>query len=618
MNYKIQLIELYMFNYKEFLKNLTAKPGVYRMLDGAGQVIYVGKARNLKRRVASYFTKQILSPKTRALVQHINGIDVTVTHTEVEALLLENNLIKQLRPRYNVIFRDDKSYPYIHLSINDKYPRLHYYRGAQKGKGKYFGPYPDSGSARSTLHLTQSLFRIRQCDDSFFRNRSRPCLQYQIKRCTAPCTGLIDEAEYRRDVQNAMLFLQGRNEEVIANLAGPMQAASTALEFERAAVFRDQIAGLRKVQETQHITKRNGEIDIIACIRQANLSCIQLFMVRSGRLLGNKVIFPGHGDGNLEGEVIGAFISHRYLGGGEDREIPHEILTSHAAVDAVLMATVLSQQAGRRVSIRHHLRGERAKWMQMALENAQLALRQKLSARENIQRRFESLMQALNFEDIPERIECFDVSHTGGENPVAACVVFNHHGAVKADYRRFNIRDITPGDDYAAMRQALERRYSRVQKEAGKLPDLILIDGGKGQLREAEAVLREMQLDSIPVVGVAKGVTRKAGDETLVLADTHQTIRLSADSPALHLIQEIRDESHRFAITGHRQRRGKQQNRSVLEDIDGIGSIRRQHLIRYFGGLQGISRAGVEDLAKVPGINKNLAEKIYNRFHAEP
>ena len=604
-----------MFNYKVFLKNLTARPGVYRMLDDAGQVIYVGKARNLKRRVASYFTKQVLSPKTRALVQHINGIDVTVTHTEVEALLLENNLIKQLRPRYNVIFRDDKSYPYLYLSINDKFPRLHYYRGAQKGKGKYFGPYPDSGSSRSTLHLTQSLFRIRPCDDSFFRNRSRPCLQYQIKRCTAPCTGLIGEADYRRDVENAMLFLQGRNEEIIEKLAGPMQAASAALEFERAAVFRDQIAGLRKVQETQHVTKGKGENDIIACVRQANLACIQLFMVRNGRLLGNKAIFPGNGAGDREGEVIGAFISQHYAG---DREIPHEILTSHAAVDADMISTVLSSQAGRRVQIRHRLRGERAKWMQMALENAGLALRQKLNARENIQQRFESLRQTLNLEDLPERIECFDISHTGGENPVASCVVFNHTGAVKADYRRFNIMNITPGDDYAAMRQALERRYSRVQKESGKLPDLILIDGGKGQLSEAEAVLREMQLDSIPVVGVAKGVTRKAGNETLILADTRQTLRLSADSPVLHLIQEIRDEAHRFAITSHRQRRSKQRSRSVLEDIDGIGSIRRQQLIRYFGGLQGISRAGVEDLAKAPGINKNLAEKIYNRFHTEP
>jgi excinuclease ABC subunit C len=606
-----------MFNHKEFLKTLTAKPGVYRMLDEAGQVIYVGKARNLKRRVASYFTKQALSPKTRALVEHIDGIEVTVTHTELEALLLENNLIKQLRPRYNVNFRDDKSYPYLYLSIDETYPRLMYFRGAQKGKGKYFGPFPDSGSARGALHLTQTLFRIRQCDDSFFRNRSRPCLQYQIKRCTAPCTGLIGAEEYRRDVTNAMLFLQGRNEEVIKNLAGPMQAASAALEFERAAAIRDQIAGLRKVQETQHITKGKGEIDIIACIRQSNLSCIQLFMIRNGRLLGNKAIFPNQGDGDLEGELIGAFISQHYLAGGGKREIPHEILTSDAAVETDLIETALSHQAGRQVRIRHRLRGERAQWMRMASENAELALRQKLGARENIQQRFANLAQSLNLDDIPERIECFDISHTGGENPVASCVVFNHNGAVKADYRRFNIRNITLGDDYAAMRQALERRYSRVQKEAGKLPDLILIDGGKGQLSEAEAVLREMQLDSIPVVGVAKGVTRKAGNETLVFTDARQAMHLAADSPALHLIQEIRDEAHRFAITGHRQRRGKQRNRSVLEDIEGIGAMRRQQLIRYFGGLQGITRAGIEDLAKAPGINKNLAEKIYNHFHAE-
>ena len=587
------------------------------MLDSEGRVIYVGKARNLKKRVGSYFGKHHDSPKTQALVQQIRNIEVTVTHTEVEALLLENNLIKELKPRYNVIFRDDKSYPYLYLSTDETFPRLVYYRGPRTGKGRYFGPFPGSGPARSTLHLCQSLFRIRQCDDSFFHNRSRPCLQYQIKRCTAPCTGLINAADYRRDVEHALLFLQGKNEEIIGKLTEPMLAASAALEFERAAKYRDQIASLRKVQETQHITANKGEIDIIACARQVNLSCIQIFIIRGGRLLGNKAFFPGHGDEGLEGEVIGAFLTQYYLDPRKDRDIPPLILLSHAAVDADLISLGLNQQAGKRVRLQHSLRGERVQWMKMAQENAGIALQQRINAREHVQERFEALAQVLDFEEIPERVECFDISHTTGENPVASCVVYNQSGAVKSDYRRFNINDISPGDDYAAMRQVLERRYSRVQKEAGSLPDLILIDGGKGQLSAAQGVLHELQLDPIRLVGVAKGASRKAGLETLILAEDYKAIHLPTDSPALHLIQEIRDEAHRFAITGHRQRRGRQRNRSVLETIEGIGAKRRQQLIRFFGGLQGISRAGVEDLAKVPGIHKNLALKIYHHFHAE-
>jgi excinuclease ABC subunit C len=587
------------------------------MLDATGSVLYVGKARNLKKRVGSYFGRQHDSSKTRALVKQIQGIDVTVTHTEVEALLLENNLIKALKPRYNVIFRDDKSYPFLYLASDKDFPRLSYYRGSRTGKGRYFGPFPSSGSARRTLNLTQKLFQIRQCDDSFFNNRSRPCLQYQIKRCTAPCVGLISREDYHKDVEHAVMFLQGKNEEVISRLSGPMQQAAAALEFERAAKFRDQIANLRKVQENQYITARKGEIDIIACARKADTACIQLFFIRGGLILGNKAFYPTQSKGGLDADIVGAFLTQYYLANRVDRQIPPEILLSHTPADREMIEQGLSAQSGRRVKLHARLRGERARWIQMALENARVALQQRLSAGQNMQQRCEALAAVLGCEDTLERIECFDISHTGGENTVASCVVYNGAGPQKADYRRFNIENITPGDDYAAMRQVLERRYTRTQKEEGKLPDLILVDGGKGQLSVAAGVLQELQLEHIRLLGVAKGPSRKPGLESLILSDTRQTLYITHDSPALHLIQEIRDEAHRFAITGHRQRRRQQGNRSPLERIEGIGGKRRQQLISYFGGLQGIERAGVEDLAKVPGINKNLAQKIYNTFHQD-
>ena len=603
------------FNHKDYLAALTTKPGVYHMLDSHAAVIYVGKANNLKKRVSSYFSRQHDSPKTRAMVKQIDNIEVTVTHTEGEALLLESNLIKELKPRYNILFKDDKSYPYLYLSSDQDYPRLSYYRGARTGKGRYFGPYPSAGPARRTLNLTQKLFQIRQCDDSFFRNRSRPCLQYQIKRCTAPCVGYIDKHEYLRDIEHAVMFLQGQDEQVIKALTEPMQQAADALQFERAAQYRDQIANLRRLQESQHITAPKGEIDIIVCSLAADMACVQIFYIRGGRNLGNKTFFPKHAGSEPAENVISAFLAQYYLLARTERQVPPEIFVSHKPDDAEILQQSLSQQAGKRITICHRLRGERAKWMQMSRENAQIALQQQIAMKQKLTDRFQALQQVLACEDSIERIECFDISHIQGEATVASCIVFANEGPIKSDYRRFNIDDITPGDDYAAMRQVIERRYTRVQKEAGNLPDLILIDGGKGQVNAASEVMQELQLGDIMMMGVAKGPARRAGMETLILCNSRREFKLAPASSALHLIQQIRDEAHRFAITGHRQRRKKRRTQSPLERIDGIGSKRRQRLIRHFGGMQGIVRAAIEDLAKVPGINKNLASKIYHSLH---
>ncbi len=604
------------FNPKSYIKSLTGKPGVYRMLDAHGNVIYVGKARNLKKRVASYFTRSNQqSPKTRVMVQAVAGIEVTVTHTETEALILENNLIKQYRPRYNVWFRDDKSYPYIYLSSDQTYPRLSYYRGARKGKGRYFGPYPGAGAAKHSIHLIQKLFQIRSCKDSFFRNRSRPCLQYQIKRCTAPCVDLISAEDYQRDVQHAVMFLEGRNEEVIKALMDPMQRAADRLEYERAAQYRDQISNLRKVQEHQYMSGEGGDFDIIACVIAEGMACVQVVFIRGGLNLGSKAWFPRHAPGATEAGIVSAFVPQFYLDEHITRRIPREIILSHAPEEQGLLEQVLTAQAGSKVMIKHNLRGERAKWLRMALENAAITLKQQQASQSSQQGRLRELQQVLHITEPVERIECFDISHTQGEATVASCVVFNAEGPVSSDYRRFNITDVIPGDDYAAMEQVLLRRYTRVKQEEGKLPDLILIDGGKGQVNVAQKILEELQLNEIPIVGVAKGPARKAGMEQLILALESRTLQLAPDSPALHLIQMIRDEAHRFAITGHRQRRKNVRKQSSLESIEGVGSKRRQNLIKHFGGLQGITRAGVDDLARVPGINKNLAQKIYDNFH---
>ncbi len=595
----------------EQLRTLPTRPGVYRMLGANGEVLYVGKARNLKNRVSSYFGKSGASPKTRRLVEQIEDIAVTVTRTEDEALLLENNLIKEIRPRYNILLRDDKSYPYIHLSSDDRFPRLSFYRGSRKAPGRYFGPYPGAGAVRDALNQLQRLFRIRQCEDAFFRNRTRPCLQYQIQRCTAPCVGLIDEDAYREDVRHAVMFLEGRNREVIDELAARMDRAADRLDYEQAAYYRDQIAGLRRIVEQQSVSRDGGDSDVIAARIRSGTGCVVVFVIRGGHVLGNKIFFPRHPPEADTADLLGAFLPQYYLG----RDIPPDIVVNERFEDLGLIREVLEADAGHRVAIHSRVRGDRARRVQMAVENADHALGAHLASRASLLQRFTELQDALGLEQLPERLECFDISHTMGEATVASCVVFDRNGPLKSDYRRFNIEDITPGDDYAAMRQALMRRYLKLKKGEGRLPDVLFIDGGKGQLRQADDVLEELQIDGITVIGVAKGRERKPGMETLFLSGRRAPVRLAQDSPALQLIQHIRDEAHRFALTGHRGRRAKARNRSPLEDIPGIGAVRRRNLLRQFGGLQGLARAGVEDLARIPGISRELAERIYNTLH---
>jgi excinuclease ABC subunit C len=601
------------FEPQAFLKTLVALPGVYRMLDEHGQVLYVGKARDLRQRVASYFRGNQTSAKTRSLVVQIRSIEVTVTHTETEALILESRLIKELQPRYNILLRDDKGYPYIHLSEGD-FPRLALHRGPRRAPGRYFGPYPHANAVRDTLNLLQKVFRLRSCEDSFFRARSRPCLQYQIKRCTAPCVGLIDRDGYRRHLGNAVRFLEGRSGQMIDDLVRRMEEAAATLNFEEAAVCRDQIVELRHIQQRQHVEGESGDLDVLAGVARGGAACVQVFLFRGGQLLGNKAFFPRLPEDEDAGAVLGAFLAQYYL----DREIPAELLLSHEPADAALLAQAFQERAGRRVALVVHPRGERARWLELARRNAECALAAHLSSQAGLRQRLEALRDALGLEEIPGRLECFDISHTQGEATVAACVVFGADGPIKTDYRRYNIEDIAPGDDYAALRQALTRRYTRLREEEDRLPDVLLIDGGKGQLAQARAVLEELQVAGVAVVGVAKGPERKPGLETLFLSGENHPLILPASSAALHLVQQIRDEAHRFAITGHRQRRARVRATSTLERIPGIGPKRRQALLRQFGGLKQLARAGVEDLASVDGINAELAQRIYDAFHGDP
>ncbi|RME35715.1 MAG: excinuclease ABC subunit UvrC [Gammaproteobacteria bacterium] len=601
---------------KSLLDRAPAAPGVYRMLDGEGTVLYVGKARNLRRRLASYLRPPArLDPKTRAMMGQMATIEFTVTHTEDEALLLENNLIKEYRPRYNVLLRDDKSYPWIHVSTDQPFPRLSFHRGARRGKGQYFGPYPSAGAVRTTLALLQKLFRVRLCEDSFFRNRSRPCLQYQIRRCTAPCVGLIGQAGYRQDVEDAMDFLRGRSEQVIEALVGRMEEAAGELEFERAARLRDQIAALRRVQERQYVTTGSGEVDVVACATAEGRACIGLYSIRGGRGLGHRAIFPSQGADASVPELISAFLSQHYLGRGS--EPPPLILVQELPAERELLEQVFSERSGRRVRITRPLRGERRRWLDLARDNAAVSLAHRQSGSEALGRRLAALKELVGLERAIGRIECFDISHTRGEATVASCVVFGPEGAVKSAWRRFNIEGVAPGDDYAAMHQALSRRFRRLRDEEASLPDLLLIDGGAGQVGAACRALAELGTDGVQVLGVAKGPERRPGLETLILSqgEGREELRLPPDSPVLHLIQEIRDEAHRFAITGHRQRRGRARTRSALEDLPGIGPRRRQALLQRFGGLQGVARAGVEELSRTPGISRELARRIHDMFH---
>ena len=615
------------FDSKTFLKQLTLRPGVYRMYDVSGDILYVGKARNLKNRVSSYFRSSGLPIKTQALVAKINNIDITITDSETEALLLEQNLIKELKPPYNILLRDDKSYPYIYLSRHKDYPSLTFKRSrARKDMGRYFGPYPSSGAVRESLNLLQKIFKIRQCDESFFSNRTRPCLQHQIKRCSAPCVKLISPEDYLADMQKAVLFLEGKNPQVIQQLIEEMESASELLHFEKAAEIRDQIDFLRHVQEQQSIESSGGDVDVIGMAVKAGAVCLSFMFIRGGRILGHKNYFPKIALEQEDSSILGAFLPQFYFSGARAGDHPREIVVPCLPDDADLLQQAIKQSFSINVKISDNVRTDRAKWRQLAQSNAEMSITSYLSKKENVYQRVESLRNALDMAELPKRIECFDISHTSGEKTVASCVVFTDQGPLKADYRIYNIEGVTGGDDYGAMRQALTRRYKKLKEGEGKWPDIVLIDGGKGQLGIAIDVFKSLQLTGIRLVGVAKGSTRKAGFETLILPDElnenlaeegYKMLNLPPDSLALHLIQHVRDEAHRFAITGHRQRRDKVRKTSTLENIEGVGPKRRRELLKYFGGLQEVKKASSEEIAKVPGISKHIAGSIYDHLHSD-
>ena len=597
------------FDVKSFVASLPLLPGVYRMLDSEGRVLYVGKAGQLKKRVSSYFQKTNISPRIRLMVSHIVRIEVTVTRSEAEALLLENNLIKALKPRYNILFRDDKSYPYIVLS-GHAFPRLAYYRGARAAQQQYFGPFPNSHAAKESMQLLQKIFRIRTCEDSVFGNRTRPCLLHQIHRCTAPCVGLISAQDYATDIRNAALLLQGKQDEVEGVLRQAMEQAAELQHYEQAAALRDQLQALHTVQQKQFMESgRATDADIVAVAELDGAVCVNLAMVRGGRHLGDKSLFPQNAEGQAPGEVLEAFLAQHYL----NCSVPPLIL-ANIEIAAEPLEQILSEQAGHKVLIRHSVSGERRQWLEMALQNALLALHQKAGQQASQQARLDALREVLALPQLA-RIECFDISHTMGEATVASCVVYDNLAMRNSEYRRFNITGITGGDDYAAMRQALLRRYQKLQAGEGKRPDLVLIDGGAGQLGVACDVMAELNLSDIQLLGVAKGVERKPGMEQLLRPQFEKPLQLSPDNPALHLIQQVRDEAHRFAISGHRAKRGKARTASMLEEISGVGEKRRRNLLARFGGLQGIYQASVPELSQVEGISLALAEKIYQQLH---
>jgi excinuclease ABC subunit C len=601
------------FDLQPILASLPLLPGVYRFFDGKGEVLYVGKANQLKKRVASYFQKTNVSPRIRLMVSHISRIETTVTRSEAEALLLENNLIKSLRPRYNILFRDDKSYPYIVLT-GEKFPRLTYYRGTPNRQHQYFGPYPNSYAAKESMQLLQKIFRIRTCENSVFNNRTRPCLLHQIHRCTAPCVKLISADDYQADIRNAVLLLQGRHQEVEQTLRAAMESAAEEMHYEQAAALRDQLRALHTVQQKQFVESTGGatDADIIALAQQDGLVCVNLAMVRGGRHLGDKSFFPDHAEDLSADEIVHAFIAQHYL----NRSVPPLLLLGEECSDKAL-AQLLSEQAGHAVRVSQAASGERKQWLEMGQRNALLGLQQLAMQQGGQKLRLDKLREFLDMPDL-QRIECFDISHTMGEATQASCVVYENLDMRSSQYRRYNITDVTPGDDYAAMRQALTRRYQKLaegsQKGDGARPDLILIDGGLGQLHIAMEVMHELGLNDFALVGVAKGEGRKAGLEQLIFPDG--TVRqLRSDDPGLHLIQQIRDEAHRFAITGHRAKRGKARTASSLEEISGVGDKRRRSLLTHFGGLREVKQASVEQLCQVEGISKSLAEKIYQQLH---
>ncbi len=603
------------FDSSAFLATCSGRPGVYRMFDADARLLYVGKAKNLKKRLSSYFRKTGQAPKTAALVARIAQVETTITANETEALLLEQTLIKEWRPPYNILLRDDKSYPYVFLS-DGEFPRLGIHRGAKKAKGRYFGPYPSALAIRESLSLLQKTFLVRQCEDSYYRNRTRPCLQYQIKRCKGPCVGLVSPEEYAEDVRHSVMFLEGRSNALSEELSASMEKASMALEFERAAELRDQISMLRRVQDQQSMEGGSGDVDVVAVMLNPGGACVHLISVRGGRVLGSKNFFPQVAIEEEGGEVLMAFLAQYYLGNAE-RDLPSELIVNVQHEDFATLNEAVESLRGRSLSISLRVRGTRARWQQLAVTNAEQALAARLANRQHLAERFEALATVLEMDEPPQRMECFDISHSSGEATVASCVVFGPEGPLKSDYRRFNIEGVTPGDDYAAMHQALTRRFSKIKDGEGKLPDVLLVDGGKGQLAMAREVLQELAVPDLILLGVAKGTTRKPGLEVLYLNDAEHEFTLPGNSPALHLIQQIRDESHRFAITGHRARRGKARRTSTLEEVAGIGPKRRRELLNHFGGLQELSRASAEEIAKAPGISKKLAELIYATLHSE-
>ena len=668
------------FDPKAIVSSLAQRPGTYQMLDGRGRVIYVGKARNLRRRVASYFGGRPHDAKTMAMVARVADIRVTVTATEADALMLEYNLIKRHKPRFNVVLRDDKSYPYIRVRTDAEFPQVSFYRGSRRAAGRLFGPYPSAGSVRATLGLLQKLFQVRQCEDSYFSHRRRPCLQYQIQRCTAPCVGLVSEEDYRRDIGHAMMFLQGRGKAVTEILVKRMEDASKRLDFERAAHFRDQIARLKSVEAQQLVTRSRGDLDAVGLVSDGGVHCVAVMSFRGGRLLGSRSHYPRAAADTAPEEVVRGFLLQYY----GRREPPHEILVSHAVGDADALAELFRSRARRRVWIKHRVRGDRRAWIGMVLTNAAHAAAARKKSGTVIRRQFKALANCLDLDEIPRRLACFDVSHTSGESTVAACVVFGPDGPRKSEYRRFNIAGVTAGDDYAALTQALRRWGARLTgggegaerdsgsatgsgtnggrstigaqsakdrggsgiqggtgngggagtgagKETGTwadagigteagaepgIPDVLLIDGGRGQLAAAAAAVDELRSGGMRLVAVAKGPGRRPGRERLYVEARKAPLKLPDNSPALHLVQQLRDEAHRFAIAGHRARRRKRRTASPLEGIPGVGPKRRRELLRQFGGLQAVTRAGVDDLARVKGISRRLAKLIYEHVHS--
>ncbi|HXC40505.1 MAG TPA: excinuclease ABC subunit UvrC [Burkholderiales bacterium] len=608
-----------------FLGTLPNLPGVYRMLNARGEALYVGKARDLKKRVSSYFQKTGQSPRIAMMLTQVASMEVSVTRSEMEALILENNLIKSLAPRYNILFRDDKSYPYLMVS-GDEFPRLDFHRGATDRANRYFGPYPNAGAVRESIQLLQRVFRLRTCEDSVFQNRSRPCLLHQIQRCSGPCVKLIDAERYAEDVKSAILFLEGKSSAVLARMEKAMQAASNTLQFEQAAVYRDQIRSLSGMTQKQYAdTGSDSDVDVMGYVFEGGIGCLNLVMIRSGRILGDRSFFPQVFQNDEPADIISAFVEQHYL----ERPPPRTVVCAvefaapssggagpDAAESGVDIAALLSERAGHTVHVVARPIGERRAWLDMAEENARQAIKGRLAEQATNETRLASFREALGLPDTVQRIECFDISHTQGESTVASCVVYDRYDLRRNEYRRFNIEGITPGDDFAAMRQVLMRRYGKVAAGEGVVPDVILIDGGKGQLHIAEEVLADVNLSGVQLIGVAKGPERKPGLEELWVAGRERPVDLAPDTPGLHLIQQIRDEAHRFAITGHRARRGKARLTSTLEDIPGVGGKRRRQLLARFGGLKGVMGASVQDLAQVEGISAKLAERIYRELHA--